>query len=150
MAKVYSLKESFTFEEFEELGYTVFPKENKIIKICEQPLNGEAVKSIMKQYYTNPEWKEKFYSNNMVYYAEELGLTYTKSGKPRMTKKFKEVLKSWLIQIDLNDDFWVGFTSYDWCDTCVFYGCSVLDKFCAEEIELLKEHNLIEEIEVSE
>ena len=47
-----------------------------------------------------------------------------------MTKKFQEVLKSWLIQIDLSDDLWIGFTSFDWYDQHVFFACSILDEFC--------------------
>jgi hypothetical protein len=148
MAKVYSLKENFTFEEFEEIGYSVFPNEQKIIKVVEQPLDGKAVESILNQYYRNPKWKEEIYDKNPSHFIKELGLKYNKNGDIKMTKKFQEVLKSWLIQIDLSDDLWIGFTSFDWYDQHVFFACSILDEFCKDEIEILKEHNLIEVIEV--
>lgn len=147
MAKVYALKENIDFKELEALEYTYFPEQDTVAKIIVQPLDGKAVESIMNNYYCNPEWIEKIYNDNSDVIFKRIGLKYTKNGKPKMTKRFKNTLQSWFIQIE-SDDRWLGFTSYDNMDSHVFYACSVLDEFCAEEIENLKYFDFIEEKEV--
>ena len=149
MAKVYALKKNIDFKELEALGYTYFSEQDTVAKLVTQPLNGKAVESIMNNYYCNYEWIEKIYNEHQDIFIKKLGLKYNKNKKPRMTKRFKEVLESWFIQIE-SDDRWLGFTSYDNMDPHVFYACSVLDEFCAEEIENLKYFDFIEELEIKD
>lgn len=150
MPKVYRIKDNFNIQDLEALDYIFFPEELIAAKIVRQPLDGKAVSSLLERYYANPRFIDEVYNKNTEYFKKELGLTYTKKGQPRMTKKFKEFLSSWVIQIEFGDDGWIGFTSTDKHDATVFYNSNVLNCFCGVEIELLKEHDFIEEVEVEE
>lgn len=149
MAKVYRIKSDCEVSKLEAIGYIFFPEQLIAAKIVKQPLNGRAAESLLERYYLNPRFKEEMYDYNLDYYKNEIGLTYKKDGTPKMTKKFKDFLSTWVIQIEFTEDFWIGFTSTDKYDATVFYNRDVLDHFCGVEIELLKEQDLIEEIEVN-
>ena len=50
----------------------------------------------------------------------------------------------------VEEDGWIGFASMDPFDRKVYYGKGVLDKYCAAEIDILTNKDLIEVIEVEE
>ena len=101
----------------------------------------------MKGIYSNLEWKEKFYDKHKDRIKEAIGLKYNRKGEVVLTKKFKEFLANWRIQIDF-DDRWIGFTSADPFDHNVYYAKQVLDNYCGDVIKDLLEKELIEVIEV--
>ncbi len=75
-------------------------------------------------------------------------MRYDKGGNLKLTPKFTEMISNWQILIELKGDRWVGFSSLDMSDTSIYYNKDLLDKYFPEEIALLKERNLIEEVEV--
>ena len=150
MATVYKIKENVDLNKLEEIGYTLFEDTFTAVKVVTQPLEGAAVQHLLNNYYENPKWIKSVYKNSKKRLKKELGLEYSKENKLIFTQKLIEILTTWFIQIDKSEDKWVGFTSGDKFDTNVFYGKKVLDTYCQEEIELLKKHDLIEELYVEE
>lgn len=151
MEKVYKLKDEITIEDLESKGYMGVPGDYGVFaKIIKQPLNGELAKTMVEGIYSNPSWIKEFYDKNKKQFKEILGLKYNKQGNIVMTKKFKSLVTDWLIETDICGDKWIGFRSSDPFDSRVFYNVLVLDKYCKEEINKLKELNYIEEIEVEE
>lgn len=155
MNTVYRVKENVDINEFGKIGYDLIPNGGRtIIKIIEQPIDGELAHKMLEQMYENQQWKDLFYKKHKQALRDTLGLRYNKrTGKAILNEKFSNVLTKWYITIDLDvdDDRWIGFRSLDKFDTSVFYSAKeVLDKYCAEEIKMLKEKDFIEEIEVGE
>ena len=150
MNTIYKIKEDANLEILKELGYEVFNNNNSFLKLVTQPLDGEAPSFMIKYFYSNKEWINKVYKKNRTQMQKELGLYYDENGKIEFNEQFLSIITSWFIQIDLQDDGWVGFTSADKFDTNVFYGSKVLEKYCFHEIEMLKKYDLIEELKVEE
>ena len=120
------------------------------LKFCIQPLDGDLPKELLKAYYKNPDWINKFYKKNKKRFKEKLDLRYDKKGNIMPSKHFEKALTHWIMEIEEYDDGWVCISPYDdYCNTSL-YGKSVLDKYCLEEINKLKEAELIEEYEIKE
>ena len=152
MGVIYKLKNGVTAADFEELadyGYNVAFNSDIILKFVKQPLDGEATQFLLKNYYENPEWKKKFYQENKKAFKKDYDLKYNKDGTLKITPTMKELLTTWIIQIELEDG-WVGFTHSDQYNKNVYYGKKVLDKYCYQDIFLLLSKGIIEEYEVSE
>ena len=160
---IYRLKDGIDLNGLAGLDYTLIPGTEVIsgdgeermliggvfVKIAPQELEGEVVQGSLNGIYNNPKWKEAMYSKNPAKFFKVLGLKYNKKGQAVLTRKFKDVITSWRIQID-TEDGWVGFTSADKFDQNIFYGKTLLDKYCEKQINELKEKGLIEEYELSE
>lgn len=148
MNSVYKLKENYNEDSLLGLGFTKLPGTNVFAKIVEQEMDSEPVKALLTNYYNNPVWIEKFYNQNKKLFKKELDLKYNKKGEIIMTEKFKKIISSWVVQINSDDEGWVGFTPYDKNDRHVFYNKDILYKFCNKTIMDLFLLELIEEIEV--
>lgn len=160
---IYKLKEDIDLNLLMELDYDLIPGSHRVeeidgeatlvggvfVKIVPQDIESDPVKGSLNGIYNNPNWKEQIYKKNPAKFFKVLGLRYNKKGEAVLTKKFKTVITSWRLQID-TDDGWVGFTSADKFDQEIFYHKSILDKYCGEHIEALKEKGIIEEYEVVE
>ena len=153
MAKqvVYRLKEDTDYNKLADFGFDVIPYElgaMVFFKIVPQDLAGEAVNQMLNNFYLNPKWKERYYTGkNKKILKNNLGLEYDKDGNIKFNEKFETMLKSWRIEINTEDN-WLGFCNMDSFDQSIYCGKNILDKFCTEEIEKLKEADLIEEFEV--
>lgn len=149
--KVYKIKDNIDINYFGTINYDLFPNTTSIVfKIIPQPIEGELAQATLKNIYNNPLWKERFYEKYKKRLIQELGLKYGKDGKAILSKKFESILTKWRIQIDFQDDRWVGFTSLDFFDNSVYYNTKVLDKYCHDEIQFLKSLDLLEEVDVSD
>ena len=150
MANVYKVKENIDLNEFAKLGYDVTPGEHLILfKFIPQNIDGEAVRFLMDTYYNNKQWKKHFYDKNRKEFIKKMNLRYDKkTGEIIMNDTFEMVLTNWRIEIDTDEDGWVGFKPLDPFNTNIYYGCGILDKFCGEEIKILLEKELIDKIEV--
>ena len=149
---VYRLKEDVDYNSLAEHGYDVVPYElgsMVFFKIIPQDLSGIAVNSMLNNFYTNPKWKEKYYTGKTKKILKNnLGLEYDKEGNIKFNEKFETMLKSWKIEIN-SEDNWLGFSNMDSFDQNVYYGKSILDQCCGEEIQNLLEKGIIEEVDVS-
>lgn len=134
--------------EFGRLGYDLFPQTLDIFKIIPQDWDSEPCQLLLSKYYLNSNWKELVYEPNKKILKKKLSLTYDKNGNIKQSKTFKKMVQSWRIEICNQDGDWLGFTSLDPYDKNVFYGKSILDKYCYDEIQKLKERDLIEEFVV--
>ena len=150
MATVYKIKENVDLSKLEELGYVLFEDTFTAIKVCKQPLDSGPVQYLFNSYYKNKKWQKIIYKKDKKTFKKELNLQYDKENEPIMNEKFVEMLTTWFIQIDKSEDKWVGLTSGDKFDSNVFYGKKVLDSYCKNEIELLKQNDLIEELTIEE
>ena len=152
MSIMYKLKNDDLFNELGKNGYDLIPGTIIAFKIIEQDLDSDPVKYLLNRYYENPKWHEKIYVPNAKELVKTIGLKY-KDGKPIMSKKFTQMLKSWRIEIDPNDEEYPNFLcfrSMDFHETLAYYGKQVLDKYCPDEIKTLLEKGLIEEVDVNE
>lgn len=147
---VYKLKDNVDLNEFAKKGYDLIPQTFTLVKIIEQPEDGEAVKYLLYRYYQNKDWIEQIYNKNKKEIQDTIGLRYYQNGDIRYTKKLKTVLTNWRIEIDVNDGGWLGFASLDPYDRLVYYGKGILDKYCNDEVQSLLELGLIEEVGVTE
>lgn len=149
---IYKVKDETDINEFGKIGYDMMPDNPyTIFKFIEQPLDGKLAQDALKYIYENPSWKEKIYKKHKDAIRSTLGLRFNRrTGKAIINDKFKNILTMWRIEIEMNGDRWVGFTSLDQFDSNVFYGKQVLNEYCKEEIESLKEKGFIEEIEVEQ
>lgn len=147
---IYKLKENIDLNKLGELHFDVLPGKSDLIlfKIVTQDFDSEIVQHTLTRLYKNRDWIEQIYNKNKDYLKDYLSLEYDKDYNIIYNSKFKEMICSWRIQIDKADCDWLGFTSMDFNDTTTFYNKNILDKFCKEEIELLKQNDLIEEYEV--
>ena len=137
----YKLKEEEMLNELAKLGYDLIHHTIIAFKIIEQDLDSEPVKYLLARYYENDNWKEKVYKPHKKEIFDSIGLEY-KKGKPVMSEKFVEMLKSWRIEIDPNDSefpCFLCFRSMDFHETLAYYGKAILDKYCGEEIKSLLE-----------
>lgn len=146
---IYKLKENIDLNELAKIGWDIIPNDNDLIffKIVPQPLESDLCRHLLNQYYQNKEWQEKIYKQHEKIIKKEIGVKYDKNGNLKMTPKLENNLKMWRIETNQNDGFWVGLKSFDPNDRHYFYSKQLLDKYCKEEIEKLKELNLIEEFE---
>lgn len=145
---IYKVKDNIDINVFGRIGYDLFPETNNVvIKFVEQDIKSDIVQGTLRGIYQNKNWKEQFYDKYEDRIKEIMGLRYNKKGKAILTKKFKEYLVSWRIQIDF-DDRWIGFTSADPFDHNIYYAKQVLDTYCETVIKDLLEKDLIEVIEV--
>lgn len=149
MAIVYKLKKDINLSKLEEIGYTLFNNDFTAIKVSKQDLNSGTVQYLMNCYYKNEKWKKDIYKKNKKRFQEEIGLKYDKQ-QIVMNEKFVEMITTWFIQIDKDEEKWIGLTSGDKYDSNVFYNQKILDTYCKEEVELLKKNDLIEEFYVEE
>lgn len=148
---IYRIKEGTVLTDFEDLadyGFDAQPIFGAIIKQIDLPLDGDAAQFLRKQYYENPQWIEQIYKPNKKQFKQEYDLRYHKDGTMVMTPSMKKILTTWYLQIEVEDDGWVGFTSSDKNNIIVYYGSNVLDEYCSREIFLLMSKNLIEQVEV--
>lgn len=154
MGKVYKIKDDTDINEFGKMGYDIIACQDgtyELIKVIHQPIDGDLVKQYLDNYYNNPKWIEEIYKKNKKVVSKRLGLKYDKeSGKAIISKTFYDILTAWRIQINPKEDGWIGFASMDPFDRKVYYGKGVLDKYCPAEIDILKNKELIEVIEVEE
>lgn len=148
IATVYKIKKPL--EELENLGFALIPEQSAAIKAIIQPLDSGTVNYSLNNFYNNPEWKKKIYQPNKKHFQKELGLYYDRKGNIKPNEKFTEILKTWFLQVEESEEFWLGLTSADQHDSNVFYGKKVLDTYCGEEIEELKKHDLIEEVYIED
>lgn len=148
---IYKVKEGTDLNEFAKNGYDIIPSSKyTIVKAVELPFDCDLVQSKLNGIYANPEWKKQFYDKNKKLFRNTLRLKYHKNGEIILTKAFKQMLTTWIIEIDFGDDGWVGCTTVDANDHNVYYVKDMLDKHFKEEINKLKELNLIEEIEIEQ
>lgn len=147
---VYKVKEDIDQNKFGEIGYEMVPSpEMQIVKIVEFDYDSELVQTKIKNLYGNPAWKERFYNGDgRKILKRRLGLRYNPDGTIKKTEKFVEMITNWVLSIELNGDKMVGFSSLDSGDSSVYCAKTLLDKYFNNEIQLLKDHNLIEEAEV--
>lgn len=145
---VYQIKKGTDLADLGSLNYMLFPENFSVLKMIKKDIEDELVQEVLNKQYLNEEWKEKIYKPNKKTIKKVLGLSYDPDGNIKMSKKFKELITTWMIQIDGNDDAWVGFTSSDPFDKKVYYNTKILDKYCPEEIEELKNGDFIEKIKV--
>ena len=150
--KIYRLKEDIDLNKLAELDWEVTQCNGGLVflKFAVQPLDGHLTKELLNAYYNNPNWIKNFYQKNKKYYTEKLDLRYDKKGNIKKSKHFEKTLTHWIIEIEHYDLGWLCISPYDECNKNAFYGKDILDKYCAEEIEKLKEFDLIEEIEVGD
>ena len=150
--EIYRLKPNISaqdFEELEEYGYKTEILQDAVIKFVKQPIDGEAVKFLLTNFYENENWKQKFYLPNKKHFKKQYDLKYRKDGTMVMTPTMEELLTTWVLQIEFEDG-WVGFTNVDSGNKMVYYGKGVLDKYCSGEIFTLLSKNLIEVAEIEE
>lgn len=148
IATVYKIKKPL--EELEVLGFALIPEQCAALKAITQPLDSGTVNYSLNNFYNNPEWKKKIYQPNKKHFQKELGLYYDRKGNIKPNEKFNEILTTWFLQVEKNEECWLGLTNADQHDLNVFYGKKVLDTYCGEEIEKLKEHDLIEEFYIED
>lgn len=147
--KVYKIKDEVDNNVFGEIGYEMIPTADyTIVKVYELGIDHDLPQYKIKQFYGNPEWRDKIYKPNRKVFRERFDLRYDKGGNLKLTPKFTEMITNWQVLIELKGDRWVGFSSLDMSDTSIYYNKELLDKYFPEEIALLKERDLIEEVEV--
>ena len=147
--KIYRIKDGVNTSDFEKLGYTIIEEPQYfLIKATEQPWESDLVQAKFEYIYSSPEWKKRFYDGNEKLFLKTLHLKYDKDGSVVLSKQFKKMLQSWLIQIDFDGDGWVCFTSVDPNDRNTYYNKESFDKYFKDEIDFLLNADLIEDVEV--
>ena len=147
---VYILKEGADLNGFAKLGWDI-DDDGTIFKVVKQPVDGGAAKYLLKNYYNNPLWKDRFYKGHEMNFKDKLGLEYDEKGEIIMNDEIESILTDWYIMVDTKDAeeglTMIGFGNKDPYDIHVFYGKGILEKYCKEEIEKLLDADLIEEYE---
>lgn len=148
--KVYKLKDDSTdtLNKVAECGFDLIDGTLIMFKIVPQPLDSEPVQALLDKYYNNIEWQQRFYKYHRKDFIKDFDLKYDNKGRIKDSKKFKQMLCAWRIEIDPKDDYWLGFRAMDPHISFAWYGAYYMDKYCLEEINKLKEVGVIEEIEV--
>lgn len=149
--KIYQVKKDADLNEFGKNGYDIIPSTNYLlVKAVELPWDSKLVQAKLENVYANPEWKAKFYNNHKKMFRDTLHLKYHKNGEVVLSKPFKQMLQTWLIEINFGEDGWVGFTTVDQNDRNVYYNKDTIYEHFKDEMDILLNNNLIEEIEVEQ
>ena len=134
MSTVYKIKENVDLNEFANIGYDVNPGLTHLVifKFIPQHIDSRPVRFLLETYYENKQWKKNFYDKNRKEFIKTLGLKYDKkTGEIIMNETFELVLSNWRIEIDVDEDGWVGFAPFDPYNANVFFGSKILDDFCS-------------------
>lgn len=157
MSYIYRLKDGADVEKFKELGFEYLPPElygseeenNILYKIVKQPSDGACVQSLINFYNSIA---NRICSDRMARRAHvKMGIRYRYcKGKYRLSinPDLIETFSLWRIEID----FEMGDVYFTISDGNLprFYDADlVMDKYCKEEIELLRLNDLIERIELT-
>ena len=148
--KIYKLKEC----DLNELN-TIFdfdPITQNMYAVLKVSYDNDLVEFLLKSYYENERWIKEIYTSNKKFFANELGLKYDKNGKIKLTKLFKEIVTTWIVECEVQEDGdrSISLRPVDIQTNFAFYNTRVLDKYCYEIIQKLKERDLIIEEEVNE
>lgn len=160
MIRVYQAKWEKTVQDFLDAGYDLMPedivqKENVVFKIMKMPLDGESVKMVLN-IYNDPNWQQEYLTMPHAMEAfNELGIyfdeVFDEEGNTktyvRETDELLEMISTWRIEIDMDGDKVLGFTTGDMSFPFTFENRNILDKFCKEEIDNLFSKSLIKIIE---
>lgn len=150
MDKVYKIKDTVDNNLFGEIGYDLIPTlDLTVVKVVPLDYEHELVQYKIKQFYNNPEWRDKFYKPNKKIFKERFDLRYSRDGQLKPTPTFIEMITNWQLLIELKGDRWLGFSTLDTSDSSVYYNKDLLDKYFPEEIEELKKRDVLEEVEVT-
>lgn len=143
-ATVYKLKKFTKKTDLEKLGFVKGEdNENEYNCKIKQPMNGELYQSTINGIYGNEEWKKRYYKGNEDMFKDMLGLEYDKKGRVIESAQLIEILQTWNVQVDFKEKI-LAFTSSDPFDGKVYIQSVVLDTYCKELIDKMKELDLIE------
>lgn len=154
--RVYKVKYEKKIEDFLENGYDLMPveiveKENIIFKIIKMAYDSDAVKMVIS-IYNNEEWQkeylslegaEEIYNSLGIFWEDVIDETGKTKRMVKESEDFLEMISTWRIEIDMDGDKMVGFTTGDMSFPYTYYNRSVLDKYCEEEVERLFDLGLI-------
>lgn len=148
--KIYKLKEC----DLNELD-TIFeldPITHNMYAVLKVSYDHELVKFLLINFYGNEQWIKEIYRLNKKFFINELGLKYDKEGKIKLTKEFKEIVTTWIVECEVQEDGdrSISLRPVDIRTNFAFYNTRILDKYCYEIIQKLKEKDLIIEEEINE
>ena len=163
MYRVYKVKYEKKPEHLLDLGYDFMPidiveKENVLFKIFKMPNDGPAIKLVIGV-FNNPDWQENNLNIPGVLGAyEELGIKWEEYADEEGNVKkvvvedenFIDMFTTWRIEIDMDDDRLLGFTTGDMSFPYTFYNRDILDTFCDDEIDYLFQEGILEIEELKE
>lgn len=149
MSKGYQLKENADVMALvEKLGFLPYEVEDNIalIKLIVLDLECDLVKELLYNYFQNPEWIEKVYKKNKRLVKNTTGVRYDKYNNIITSEDFENHIRTWFLQIDLESKIVVlGYNSG--VASFIVNVKEALDVFIKEEIDKLKEYDLIEEFD---
>ena len=135
--------------------YTIFdfdPTTQKVFAVVKVRYADDLVKWLLKNFYENENWIKEVYNLNKKFFINELGLNYDKEGKIKARKRFKDIVTTWIVEGEVQEggDRGISLRPLDVLTNFAFYNTKILDKYCGEIIQKLKEENLIIEEEIKE
>lgn len=149
MSKGYQLKENADVMALvEKLGFLPYEVEDNIalIKLIVLDLECDLVKELLYNYFQNPEWIEKVYKKNKRLVKNTTGVRYDKYNNIITSEDFENHIRTWFLQIDLESKIVVlGYNSG--VASFIVNVKEALDVFIKEEIDKMKEYDLIEEFD---
>lgn len=149
MSKGYQLKENADVMALvEKLGFLPYEVEDNIalIKLIVLDLECDLVKELLYNYFQNPEWIEKVCKKNKRLVKNTTGVRYDKYNNIIASEDFENHIRTWFLQIDLESKIVVlGYNSG--VASFIVNVKEALDVFIKEEIDKLKEYDLIEEFD---
>lgn len=149
MSKGYQLKENADVMALvEKLSFLPYEVEDNIalIKLIVLDLECDLVKELLYNYFQNPEWIEKVYKKNKRLVKNTTGVRYDKYNNIITSEDFENHIRTWFLQIDLESKIVVlGYNSG--VASFIVNVKEALDVFIKEEIDKLKEYDLIKEFD---
>lgn len=155
MFRLYKVKYEKKPEDLLNLGYDFMPfelvdKENILFKIVKLSKESKAYQMVVNV-FNNAKWQEESLIPEAILAYEELGVKWEdfvdEEGNVKKTviedEHFIEMYTTWRIEIDMEEDKLVGFTTGDMSFPYTFYNRDILDMFCEDEINKLFEEGLI-------
>lgn len=148
MTKIYKINlDEKSYNKLLENGWIAEPP--VLIKKIEVSKDSDAVKHFAA-IINDPIWQEEYMNIPEIKKYFKTSKVSFKKGKVVENDSFLKMAQKWQIEIDINGDGWIGITSVERFYPPTFFRKDLIDTYCKNEIEELKNINILEEIEVDD
>lgn len=148
MTKIYKLVlDEQRYNKLVESGWIPCPP--VLFKEFDVNYDSDAARTVV-DLFNDQIWQQTFLSNkDLKSYLKKRGIRFRK-GKVVENDKFKELATKWCITIDGNEEGWIGVSSVEEYYPVTFYKKDLIDEYCKEQINELRELGFLEETEVDD
>lgn len=147
MTKIYKIVlDEQKYNKLVEEGWT--PSPPVLYKVFDVAYETNAAKTVV-DLFNDQIWQQAFLANDdLKEYLKKRGIRFRK-GTIVQNAKFKELATKWCITID-GSEGWIGISSVEEYYPATFYKKELIDEYCKEQIDALRELGFLEEIEVDD